>query len=144
MISNQTSLCHMDGVKRIYVEMSAEKIWKTVTLIFHLPCLSKLQFGLWISGARIGITECLCIVSTFWSTFLCSFSNGVAELRLSYMRILTQFRWNLELHSNKARKGGDLHEDQHTILIISGSVLLRIKSISEKLCRENKNTLYSK
>jgi len=73
-----------------------EEIWKTITLIFHLPYLSKLQFGLWISGIIIRITDCLCIVSTFWSTFPCSFSNGVAELHLSYMKILTQFSWNLE------------------------------------------------
>jgi len=35
---------------------------------------------------------------------------------------------------------GTLHEDQFTILITSRSILLRMKNISEKLCRESQNT----
>jgi len=33
-----------------------------------------------------------------------------------------------------------LHEDQYTFLIISRSILLRIRSVSYKSCRENQNT----
>jgi hypothetical protein len=42
--------------------------------------------------------------------------------------------------SLKSEKNGTLHEAQYTILIISGSVLLRMKIFSEKRCRENQNT----
>jgi hypothetical protein len=31
-----------------------------------------------------------------------------------------------------------LHEDQHTLSIISRAVLLRMKNVSDKCCRENK------
>jgi hypothetical protein len=33
-----------------------------------------------------------------------------------------------------------LHEDQYTLLIISHSVLLRMRNVSEKNCIENQNT----
>jgi len=33
-----------------------------------------------------------------------------------------------------------LHEDQCTFLIISCSVLLRVKNVPDKSCRENQNT----
>ena len=38
------------------------------------------------------------------------------------------------------RIAGTLHEDQYTFIIISLSILLRIRNISDKSCRENQNT----
>jgi len=35
---------------------------------------------------------------------------------------------------------GTLNEDQYTFLIISHSVVLRMKNVSGKSCRENQNT----
>ena len=35
---------------------------------------------------------------------------------------------------------GTLHEDQCTFLIISRSVLLTMRNVSDKSCRENQNT----
>jgi len=35
---------------------------------------------------------------------------------------------------------GTLHEDQYTFLIISRSIILRIRNVSDKICRENQNT----
>jgi hypothetical protein len=35
---------------------------------------------------------------------------------------------------------GTLHEDQYTILIVSHSVLPRMRNVSDKSCRESKNT----
>ena len=37
---------------------------------------------------------------------------------------------------------GTLHEDHNTFFIISRSVLLRMKNVSEKLCRKNQNTYF--
>jgi len=37
---------------------------------------------------------------------------------------------------------GTLHEDQYTFLLISRSVLLRMKSVSVKRCREYQNSRY--
>ena len=38
------------------------------------------------------------------------------------------------------RTAGILHEDRYTSMIISRPVLLRMRNISEKICRENQNT----
>jgi len=38
---------------------------------------------------------------------------------------------------------GILHEDQNAFLIISRSVLLRIGKVSNKSCRENRNTHFT-
>jgi hypothetical protein len=38
---------------------------------------------------------------------------------------------------------GTLHEDQYTFSIISRSVLLRMKNISDKCCRENRHTHFT-
>ena len=35
---------------------------------------------------------------------------------------------------------GILHEDQYTFLIISRSVTLRMRNVSDKICRGNQNT----
>ena len=35
---------------------------------------------------------------------------------------------------------GTLHEDQFTLIMISLSVLLRMRNVSDKSCRENQNT----
>jgi len=38
---------------------------------------------------------------------------------------------------------GTLHEDRYTFLIISRSVLLRMRNVSDKSCRENDNTHFA-
>jgi hypothetical protein len=35
---------------------------------------------------------------------------------------------------------GTLHEDQYTFLVASCSLLLRVRNVSEKCCRQNQNT----
>jgi len=35
---------------------------------------------------------------------------------------------------------GTLHKDHYTLLIISHSVLLRMRNVSDKTCRGNQNT----
>jgi hypothetical protein len=46
-----------------------------------------------------------------------------------------KFKFNL----NRTRISGILHEDQNTFMIIFRSVLLRMRSVSDKFCRENQN-----
>ena len=41
---------------------------------------------------------------------------------------------------NLTRITGTLHEDRYAFLIISRSVLLRIRNVSDKSCLENQNT----
>jgi len=44
-----------------------------------------------------------------------------------------------KFHLNQKRITGTLHEDRYTVLILSCSVLLIMRSISYKHCRENQN-----
>jgi len=37
---------------------------------------------------------------------------------------------------------GTLHKDQYTFFIISRSLLLRVRNVSDKSCTENQNTHY--
>ena len=41
---------------------------------------------------------------------------------------------------NRTRITGTLHADRYTLLIISRSVLLRMRNVSDRSCRENQNT----
>jgi len=45
-----------------------------------------------------------------------------------------------KFHENSTRIKDTLHEEKFTFLIISLSVLLRMKNVSSKSCRENLNT----
>jgi len=45
-----------------------------------------------------------------------------------------------KFHLNLVRITGTLHEDQYTCLVITRSVLLRMRNVSDKSCRENQNT----
>jgi hypothetical protein len=49
---------------------------------------------------------------------------------------------NSKFYLNLTRMTGTLHEDQYTYLIISGSILLRMRNPSSKICIENQNTFY--
>ena len=45
-------------------------------------------------------------------------------------------------HWNPTRITGTLYEDQYTFFIISHSVLLRMRIVSDRSCRENQNTYF--
>jgi len=51
-------------------------------------------------------------------------------------KLSRKFTFNL----NQIRMTGTLHEDQHTLFIMSCSVLLRMRNVSDKRCRGNQNT----
>jgi hypothetical protein len=37
---------------------------------------------------------------------------------------------------------GTLHEDRYTFLVISRPIVLRMKNVSDKSCRQNRNTYF--
>jgi len=45
-----------------------------------------------------------------------------------------------KFHWNRTRITGTLHDEQYTYMIISRPVLLRMRNVSDKSCRENQNT----
>jgi hypothetical protein len=48
----------------------------------------------------------------------------------------------LQFHQNLTRISATLHEDQHTLMVISRSVFLSMRSVSPESFRENHNTHY--
>jgi len=57
-----------------------------------------------------------------------------------YLNIFENLSKIFKFHYNLTRITGTSHEDQYTFMILSRSVLLRMKHVSDK-CRENRNTL---
>jgi len=47
---------------------------------------------------------------------------------------------NIKFHQNLTRITGTLHEDLCTFTTISRSILLRMRNVLNKSCRENQNT----
>jgi hypothetical protein len=45
-------------------------------------------------------------------------------------------------HYNLARVTGVLREDDYAVLIVSRPVFLRLRSASDKICGENRNTFF--
>ena len=56
-----------------------------------------------------------------------------------YLSIFKSLSRQFKFHLNLTRKTDTLHEDQYTFLIISCSVLLRMRNVSDKICGENRN-----
>jgi len=48
----------------------------------------------------------------------------------------------IKFHENRTRITGTLHEHQNTFLIISRSVLLTTRNVSDQNCKENQNTYF--
>jgi len=59
---------------------------------------------------------------------------------ISYSSIFRKTVKKTEVSLKSEKKTGTLREDQYTFLIISRSVLLRIRNVSDKSCRGNQNT----
>ena len=57
-----------------------------------------------------------------------------------YLSIIENLSRIFGLHWNPTSIRGTLHEKQYTFLKISGSVLLRMRNVSDKSCTENTNT----
>ena len=71
--------------------------------------------------------------------------NNSAPTRRIFMKfeVLSLFRKTVEkftFHENRIKITGKLHEDQYIFLVTSRSVLLRMRNVSDKICRENQNT----
>jgi len=70
-------------------------------------------------------------------------SHRTAFYKMFYMSIFRECFEKIQFHYNMVRITGTLHEHQYKVLIISGTFLLRIRNISDKSCRENRNTYFT-
>jgi hypothetical protein len=57
-----------------------------------------------------------------------------------YLGIFRKSVQNILVSLKSGKIKGILHEDRYSIFIISRSVLLRMRNVSDKSCRENQNT----
>jgi hypothetical protein len=71
------------------------------------------------------------------STWNISAPTGKIVIKFDIWGFFQNLLRYFKFHQNRTRIKGTLHEDHYTFFIISRSVLLRIKNVSEKRCREN-------
>jgi hypothetical protein len=69
-------------------------------------------------------------LGTYWTIF-------VEVDILGFLENLTR---KFKFHQNLTRIAGTLHEELCTFMIISRLILLRMRNVSDKSCRENQNT----
>jgi hypothetical protein len=60
-----------------------------------------------------------------------------------YLGILRKGLRKFKFHYNQTITAGTSHEDRCTYLVISRSVLLTLRNVSDKRCRENQNTHFA-
>jgi len=63
-------------------------------------------------------------------------------MKCLYLCIFRKYVKKIQASLQSDKHNGTLHEDRHTFLIISRSVLLRMRNVSGKPCRENQNTRF--
>jgi hypothetical protein len=84
------------------------------------------------------------IISFFMSGRHSAWNNTAPVERIFVKFDTSVFFENLsrtfKFHSNLTRVTGTLHEDQNTFFVIPRSLLLRIRNVSDRSCRENQNT----
>ena len=79
------------------------------------------------------------VMSVCPSAWTNSAPTGRIFMRFDTWGFSESLSWKVKFHLNLTRISGTLREDQYTFLIISRSVLLRVRNISDKR-RENQNT----
>jgi len=80
-------------------------------------------------------------ISFVMSVGLCAWNSSAPTGRI-FMKTDTWVNLSIKskLHYNLTRITGTLHAGRYTFIIISRSVLLRMRNVSDKSCRENRNT----
>ena len=60
-----------------------------------------------------------------------------------YLSISLKSVENFKFRHNLTRITGTLHDEHYTLIIISHSILLRMRNFSDKICRDNQNTYFT-
>jgi len=75
-----------------------------------------------------------------WQHVVCMLCVLFAVLSATgYFSVFRKSVDKIQVSLNLTRTIGTLHEDHFTFLIISRSILLRMRGVSDKICRENQN-----
>jgi len=82
-------------------------------------------------------SSCLTVrLSTRNNSVFIAWINMKFYIRVFFENLSRKFNF----YYNRTRIKDTLHEDQYTFCIISRSVHLRMRNVSDKSCRKNKNT----
>jgi hypothetical protein len=57
-----------------------------------------------------------------------------------YLSIFRKSVEKFKFHQNRTRITGTLHEEQYIFMIIFCSIVLTMRNVSDRSCRENQNT----
>jgi hypothetical protein len=79
----------------------------------------------------------------FPSTWNNSASPGYIFVKFYIWVFFENFSKKLEFHYHRTRIMGTLHEDSCTFMIISRSVLLKMRNVSDKICRKGNSTHFT-
>jgi hypothetical protein len=61
-------------------------------------------------------------------------------MKFDILNIFRKYVMKIQVSLKSDKNNGYLHEDQYTFLTISRSVLRRMRTVSDRSCRENQNT----
>jgi hypothetical protein len=109
----------------------------TASIICHSGCKSLCNVGCAVKSSHqftFCPPSCPSVCPSAWN-------NSAPTGRIFIKFGIRVFSENLsKFHYNLTRITGTFHSDQCAFWTISRSVLLRMRNVSEKLCRENQNT----
>jgi hypothetical protein len=105
----------------------------------HVPRQSPL-LGAFSELRKATISFVLSVLLSAWNN---STPTGGIFMKFYIGAFFENLSRNFKCKQNMIRITGILHEDQYTFLNISRSVLLRMKNVSQKSCRENQNTHFT-
>jgi hypothetical protein len=80
---------------------------------------------------------CLSVLPSAWNNLA---STGRIFIKFDIWRFFKNLSSTFKFRYNRTTVTGTLHEDLYALFIISRSFLLRMRNVSDKVCRENKNT----
>jgi len=105
-------------------------------------CLIKHEYHVGLLGALSKLRKAT--VSFVMSVRLCAWNNSVPTGRVFMKSDIWVFLENVsrkfKFHKNMTGIMGTLHENLCAFLIMSRSVRLRMRNVSDKSCRESRNT----
>jgi hypothetical protein len=85
------------------------------------------------------MSVCLSVRLSAWNN---SASTGRILMTRDIWALLENLSRKFKFLCNPTRITGTLHEDVFTFMTMSRYILLRMRNVSDKICRENQNTFY--
>jgi len=123
---------HVGGSVKSHMFVTSEKC--------NVAC--RAVFGL-TRGRRQRLLDSSCIF-VYSSVRLSAWKSSASTERVFIKLGISVFFENTsrksKFHYNRTRKRDTSHEDKYTFFILSRSLLLRMRNVSDERCRENQNT----